>query len=131
MRYVETVEIPSSTSSACSAVKEAIGFVLHEPPSSRRTQRLGLFFHTGQHDCLAYISADGLELYFTSLNRPGGYGGWDAWVTRRPTKDDAWGEPMNLGPIVNSSASESITFLSFDDLLLFFSESSMPWTCAL
>jgi hypothetical protein len=140
---------------------------------------LGSTVNTSRSDACASISADGLELYFNSFNRSGGYGDWDVWVTRRSTKDEAWGapvnlgppinssatdgyagispdglelyfesrrsggygsddiwvskratkndpwgEPMNLGPIVNSSASESLTFLSFDGLLLFFSEDS-------
>jgi hypothetical protein len=47
------------------------------------------------------ISADGLELYFNSYNRPGGYGGYDMWVATRQTKDADWGTPVNLGPTVN------------------------------
>ena len=47
------------------------------------------------------ISADGLSLFFCS-KRPGGSGGADLWVTTRATKDDPWGTPVNLGPIVNS-----------------------------
>ena len=35
---------------------------------------LGAFVNTGEHDFCPYISADGLELYFVSNNRPGGYG---------------------------------------------------------
>jgi len=66
------------------------------------------------------ISPNGLELYF--VRRSGGYGSDDIWVSRRATTNDPWGEPVNLGPIVNSSASESMTFLSSDGLSLFFSE---------
>ena len=65
------------------------------------------------------ISADGLELYFTS-NRPGGLGGNDIWVTKRPSIDSAWGKPVNLGPIVNSSAAESTPTISRDGLSLYF-----------
>ncbi|NIM98071.1 MAG: hypothetical protein GTO24_08345, partial [candidate division Zixibacteria bacterium] len=46
------------------------------------------------------ISADGLELYFSS-DRPGGYGLDDIYVMTRATTEDDWGEPVNLGPIVN------------------------------
>lgn len=67
------------------------------------------------------ISSDGLELYFGS-RRSGGYGSDDIWVSRRATKHDPWGQPSNLGPVVNSSASEAVPFLSSDGLLLFFSE---------
>ena len=46
------------------------------------------------------ISAEGLELYFSS-NRPGGYGGFDIWVTTRATTEDDWDTPVKLGPNVN------------------------------
>jgi Tol biopolymer transport system component len=65
------------------------------------------------------ISADGLELYFMS-DRPGGYGGFDLWVTRRPSPNDAWGMPINLGQTVNSSSLEGCPYLSSDGLSLFF-----------
>ena len=51
------------------------------------------------------ISVDGLSLYFVS-NRPGGSGDSDLWVAARPTKDDAWSVPSNLGPAVNSPAKD-------------------------
>lgn len=41
------------------------------------------------------ISADGLTLWFGS-DRDGGAGGVDIWVTRRASRDDAWGEPENV-----------------------------------
>ena len=50
------------------------------------------------------ISADGLSLYFVSINRLGGQGSGDIWVTTRASVSDPWGEPENLGPAVNSSA---------------------------
>ncbi|MHC4501315.1 MAG: LamG-like jellyroll fold domain-containing protein, partial [Planctomycetota bacterium] len=43
----------------------------------------------------------------------------------RATKNDPWEQPTNLGPVVNSSASESAPFLSSDGLLLFFSEDKL------
>jgi Tol biopolymer transport system component len=68
------------------------------------------------------ISDDGLSLYFSS-NRPGGYGGYsDLWVTTRTTKEDDWGPPVNLGSIVNSSASEHAPSISANGLSLFFAE---------
>jgi len=67
------------------------------------------------------LSADGLELYFSSM-RPGGHGGLDLWVTTRETTNDDWGPPVNLGPTVNSSASEGFPSISTDGLTLFFSD---------
>ena len=65
------------------------------------------------------ISADGLALYFTS-NRGGGVGAYDLWVTRRETIHDPWGNPVNLGPTVNSPAYEVDPGISADGRVLFF-----------
>ena len=70
------------------------------------------------------ISSDGLELYFSdhagAPYRSGGFGLSDLWVTTRPTKDDPWGVPVNLGPVVNSSASDEHPSISADGLELYF-----------
>ena len=68
-------------------------------------------------DCL---SSDGLEMYVSSYNRPGGYGDWDLHVLRRPSKDADWGPPENLGPAVNSSKEDSLSSMSADGLSLYF-----------
>ncbi|MFC1794361.1 LamG-like jellyroll fold domain-containing protein [Planctomycetota bacterium] len=73
------------------------------------------------------ISSDGLELYFAS-NRTGGYGYYDIWVSTRTTTNDPWAEPTNLGPVVNSSASETYPCLSDDGRLLLFNEDDDPAT---
>jgi len=65
------------------------------------------------------ISADGLSLFFSST-RPGGYGSGDLWVTTRATKNDPWGEPVNLGTTLNSSYDEADPSISADGLSLYF-----------
>jgi len=65
------------------------------------------------------VSFDGLELYFSS-NRPAGHGGTDLYVSARATPDDPWGDPVNLGPAVNSPAGDTFACPSQDGLLLFF-----------
>ncbi len=82
---------------------------------------LGSPVNLGQSNQAPYISADGLELYFNSYNRSGGYGLWDLWLTTRATKDDPWGIPENLGPTVNSSAWDIAPSISSDGLELYFS----------
>jgi WD40-like Beta Propeller Repeat len=52
--------------------------------------------------CLAF-SADGNEAFWTST-RPGGFGGNDIWTSRRVA--GKWTAPENLGPNINSAASE-------------------------
>jgi hypothetical protein len=68
----------------------------------------------------ALISKDGLSLYFVSADRPGGQGGFDIWVSQRASTDDPWGDPLNLGPNVNSAANEAGPSLSRDGHRLFF-----------
>ena len=84
--------------------------------------KLGPPINTSGVEDATHLSADGLELYFTAYNRAGGYGADDIWVTRRATRNDPWGPPINLGAVVNSSASDDHPFLSLDGLALFFSE---------
>ncbi len=75
--------------------------------------------NTSSEEFNASISADGLSLYFIS-NRPGGMGGRDIWVTTRETTDDDWGEPVNLGPPINTAAGEWGVSISYDGLSLYF-----------
>jgi len=71
------------------------------------------------------ISADGLSLYFSS-NRSGAVGGsgWsamDLWVATRETIAHDWETPSNLGPVVNSSDADYMSYISVDGLSLYFS----------
>jgi hypothetical protein len=81
---------------------------------------LGPIVNSSDRDYNPDISADGLWLFFQS-NRPGGYGGNDLWVTTRDTIDGEWSTPVNLGPTVNSSASDHHPSISSDGSILFFS----------
>jgi Tol biopolymer transport system component len=80
---------------------------------------LGSMINSSVNEYGPDISADGLELYFSS-KRPGGYGESDIWVTTRATKNDPWGEPNNLGPIINTSVPEADSAISSDGLELFY-----------
>jgi len=82
---------------------------------------LGPKVNSTASEACPWISADGLELHFSST-RPGGYGGWDLWVSKRTTRNDPWPEPVNLGPVVNSAYTEYGSSLSSDGLLLVFSD---------
>ncbi|MFC1604447.1 LamG-like jellyroll fold domain-containing protein [Planctomycetota bacterium] len=83
---------------------------------------LGPTVNSPLSDGLPRITADGLELYFNS-NRSGGNGNYDVWVLIRETADSDWGEPMNLGPTINSSAEDGAPSISADGLTLFFESS--------
>ncbi len=80
---------------------------------------LGPVINTGYNDQHPAISKDGLSLYLTS-NRPGGFGADDLWVSQRPSVDDPWGPPQNLGPIINTSGVEFAPAFSRDGHVLFF-----------
>ncbi|MCW0484831.1 OmpA family protein [Gaoshiqia sediminis] len=65
------------------------------------------------------IDPSGTVLYFTS-DMPGGYGGADLYACRRV--DGQWGEPMNLGPYVNTWGNETFPFIGADGVLYFSSD---------
>jgi hypothetical protein len=81
---------------------------------------LGPTVNTSYWDGASNITADGLSLFFASA-RPGGSGEPDLYVTTRATKDDPWGEPVNLGPTLNSPYFEDGNYISADGLSLYFS----------
>ena len=87
---------------------------------------LGPNINSSAADGEPWISPDGLELYFASY-RSGGYGQADIYVARRATPSDPWGEPANLGPVVNSAYEEHFLSLSPDGLVLLFSDRTAPY----
>lgn len=64
------------------------------------------------------IFPDGQTLIFYS-GRPRGFGAVDLYVSRR-LADGTWGEPVNLGPEVNTEEGEYAPSLSADGRVLFF-----------
>jgi len=69
------------------------------------------------------ISSDGRTLYFTS-NRKGGYGGYDIWKSTLTEK--GWGDPVNLGPNINTAFDEQSAFIHPDDSTLYFCSNGWP-----
>jgi len=80
---------------------------------------LGATVNSGAAEAAPDLSADGLTLLFQS-DRPRGYGDYDLWLCMRPTRDDLFGEPVNLGTTVNSSFYEGTPHSSADLLTLVF-----------
>ncbi|NVO11585.1 MAG: PD40 domain-containing protein [Bacteroidales bacterium] len=68
------------------------------------------------HACL---TKDGNTIYFTS-DRKGGLGGFDIYKSVVNAKG-VWGDPVNLGPEINTKFNEATPFLSPDEKYLFFS----------
>ena len=84
-------------------------------------ENVGPMVNSSGDDWAPSISADGLELFFTAPGvRPGGIGMHDIWVTTRATPHEDWGEPVNLGPVVNSSENDGAPCISSDGLSLYF-----------
>ncbi|MEL1246126.1 OmpA family protein [Flavobacterium sp. DGU11] len=66
------------------------------------------------------ISKDGKTLYFSS-DREGTLGGNDIWKVE-VTGKNTYGEPVNLGPKVNTTGRESFPFITDDNKLFFSSD---------
>jgi len=79
---------------------------------------LGPTVNSKAFDGAQSISADGSILFFMS-DRLGGYGKFDAWVTRRTTTEDDWGAASNLGPMINTSGGDGGGPISPDGSTLF------------
>jgi len=69
------------------------------------------------------ISADGRTLYFVS-NRKGGYGGYDIW--KSILGDKGWGEPINMGPNINTMYDEQSPYIHPDGVTLYFCSNGWP-----
>ena len=65
------------------------------------------------------INGEGNKLYFSS-NRPGGYGGFDLYVSTLDQYGE-WGKPINLGPKINTEGDEDAPFIHPDGDVLYFS----------
>jgi hypothetical protein len=88
---------------------------------------LGPVVNSPYNDNHPAISKDGLSLYITSSplpsppgSRPGGRGGADIWVSQRASIDAPWGEPVDLGPNINSAGNDGAPSLSTDGHRLYF-----------
>lgn len=71
-------------------------------------------FSCGQ-PCLA---KNGEIMYFSS-DMPGGYGGKDIWYVTYSKRGKTWGDPINLGPTINTDGDEMFPFVTEDGTLYF------------
>ncbi len=84
-----------------------------------RAVKLGAPISTRYWESHGCLSRDGKTLYFTS-NREGGQGGLDIYQSEK-RGDGEWGEPVNLGPVINSPYNEQAPWISSDGNTLCFS----------
>jgi len=71
------------------------------------------------HNTTPFYDTLNRRLYFAS-NMPGGYGGTDLYYSEK--KDSTWGEPVNLGPRINTEGNEMYPFFSASGKLFFSSD---------
>ena len=84
-------------------------------------------FNTPSNDGCPFISADG-KMFFIASNRPGTLGENDIWVSTRASKSQPWGDPVHLGPPINTPANDFCPTLSRDGKTFFFA-SNRPGFC--
>ena len=81
-------------------------------------ENLGPTVNTRYGECCSYVDAEERFLIFAS-DRPGGYGSWDLYISIH-LEDGSWGEAVNAGETINTSADERNATLSPDGSVLFF-----------
>jgi outer membrane protein OmpA-like peptidoglycan-associated protein/tetratricopeptide (TPR) repeat protein len=81
-----------------------------ERKNSKWTEPVPFFLNNDQYSVgHPALSRDGNVLYFVS-DMIGGYGGTDLYMSRRV--DNKWGQPRNLGPVINTFGNEMFPFVS-------------------
>ncbi|UCE27198.1 MAG: PD40 domain-containing protein [Candidatus Coatesbacteria bacterium] len=77
---------------------------------------IGPEINTAAHECCPAITTDGQTLYICS-DRAGSLGQMDIWVSEK--SGGTWGEPYNIGSVLNTSQTDCPRWLSDDgDTLL-------------
>lgn len=75
------------------------------------------------HEIAATITNDGSLMIFSS-DRKGGFGGFDLWMSKLlPT--GTWGEPINMGPTINTEFDETYPNFSKDQSYITFSSNGL------
>jgi len=85
-----------------------------------KPKELGKHINTKYHESSASLSPDRRKLYFVS-EKPEGYGGRDIYVAVWDSKKKEFGEPTNLGSVINTEYDEEGVFIHPDGKTLYFS----------
>ncbi len=67
------------------------------------------------------LSQDEKTLFFVA-ELPGGYGGKDIWMIKRPSRTKPFGAPINLGPEINTPGNEVFPYSRSNGVLYFSSD---------
>ena len=81
-------------------------------------RNLGPTINSRYWDSQPCLSADNKTLYFAS-KRPNGHGDNDIWMSQLKSVG-GWGEPINLGPTINTSGNEQSPYFHPDNTSLYF-----------
>ena len=88
---------------------------------SRRFSKYAPLFAEAENDSYSYaqpfLLKDGRTLLFSS-DMPGGYGGFDLYMTKWDFEKKVWGIPENLGPVINTEGNEIFPVVH-DERLIF------------
>lgn len=84
-----------------------------------KPERLPKQINTIYHEASASFSYDGKSLFFIS-DKPGGLGGHDIYLVKIDDKG-RWGEPVNMGNVINTPYEEISVFAHPDGKTLYFS----------
>lgn len=66
------------------------------------------------------------KILFFSSDRDGGFGGFDIWAVTYSRRSRSWGNPVNLGPQINSPGNEYFPYFNEHDKRLYFSSDYWP-----
>jgi outer membrane protein OmpA-like peptidoglycan-associated protein/tetratricopeptide (TPR) repeat protein len=88
-------------------------------PTWSKIKNFGKPVNTIYWESHGFITPDGKRIYFSS-NRPGGEGNLDIWVSDI-TAEGIWGNPVNLGNIINTAYDEDTPFFDPENSALLYS----------
>ncbi|MGC9470582.1 MAG: OmpA family protein [Bacteroidales bacterium] len=83
-------------------------------------EKIGKNVNTKYWENHACVSEDGSVLIFTS-NKPGGYGGFDLYLSRWDETIGDWGPAENMGPAINTPFNEETPFMVNNGKTIYFS----------
>jgi len=129
-RWMLAVAVAVAALGASAALANGMSFSGWSPAQNLETAGAGAAdgLNTAALEGCPSISRDGLTLYFAS-NRAGGYGGLDIYTSTRTSTDAPWGEPVSLGPTINTAGNEFCPTPSRDEHALMFVSNGQPGRC--
>ncbi|MFC1725009.1 TolB family protein [candidate division KSB1 bacterium] len=81
-------------------------------------ENIGTSINTSLGEFALFVAPDEDYIIFTS-NRDGGYGRSDLYISFR-MPDNTWGDPVNMGPDINSAIDEAAPYITPDGNYLFY-----------